>query len=140
MKLSSEKTGNSQRKGFILFPLAFFLVGYLLIFAILYPIAAPYIQTLSLVFDTKTPNFETDGENHLDLSSKPQEDDGTVALSEIAYPKEGDLWDRKVGSFITAVREGGKAPVPTSQILYNQAIIDGIIRSNACGHEVTIDL
>jgi len=94
MKLSSEKTGNSQRKGFILFPLAFFLVGYLLIFAILYPIAAPYIQTLSLVFDTKTPNFETNGENHLDLSSKPQEDDGTVALSEITYPKEGDLFAR----------------------------------------------
>ena len=32
------------------------------------------------------------------------------------------------------------APIPTSQILYNQAIIDGIIRSNACGHEVEIDL
>ena len=39
-------------------------------------------------------------------------------------PKAGDLWDRKVGSFITAVREGGEAPVPTSQIIKNQAIID----------------
>ena len=33
-----------------------------------------------------------------------------------------------------------EAPIPTSQIIYNQAIIDGIIRSNACGHEVEIEL
>ena len=55
-------------------------------------------------------------------------------------PEEGNLWDRKVGSFITAVREGGKAPVPTSQIIKNQAIIDGIMRSAACGREVEIVL
>ena len=94
MKLSSEKTRKCQRKGFILFPLAFFLVGYLLAFAALYSTVAPYLQTIGLVFDTKVPDFEADGENHLDLSSKPQEDDGTVALSEITYPKEGDLYAR----------------------------------------------
>jgi len=53
-------------------------------------------------------------------------------------PADGSLWDRKVGSFITAIREGGPAPVPTSQIIKNQAIIDGIMRSSALGREVEI--
>ena len=39
-----------------------------------------------------------------------------------------------------AVITGGKAPVPTSQILYNQAIIDGIFKSNESGHEVEINI
>lgn len=53
-------------------------------------------------------------------------------------PEDGDIWDRKVGSFITAVREGGTAPVPSSQIIKNQAIIDGIMRSSAINREVEI--
>jgi predicted dehydrogenase len=44
----------------------------------------------------------------------------------------------KIRSFLDAIREGGKAPVPTSQILYNQAILDGIARSAELGHEVEI--
>lgn len=52
----------------------------------------------------------------------------------------GDLFDKKIRSFIDAVMNGGSAPVPTSQILYNQAIIDGINRSAACGKEVEIEI
>ena len=48
------------------------------------------------------------------------------------------LWDHKIRSFINAIKTGGPAPVPTSQILYNQAIIDGIVKSAECGHEVEI--
>ena len=44
----------------------------------------------------------------------------------------------KVRAFVEAVQEGKPAPIPTSEIIYNQAIIDGIIRSNASGHEVEI--
>ena len=55
-------------------------------------------------------------------------------------PADGTLWDRKIGSFITAVKEGGKAPVPTSQIIRNQAIIDGIVRSSELGREVEINI
>ncbi len=55
-------------------------------------------------------------------------------------PADGNLWDRKVGSFIDAIRNGGRAPVPTSQIIRNQAIIDGIMRSAECGREVTIEI
>ena len=50
------------------------------------------------------------------------------------------LFYAKLRSFIDAINNGGTAPVPTSQIFYNQAIIDGIIRSAACGHEVEVDL
>ncbi|MGN1410182.1 MAG: Gfo/Idh/MocA family protein [Eubacteriales bacterium] len=52
---------------------------------------------------------------------------------------KGGLFDKKIRSFLDAVKTNGPAPVPTSQILYNQAIIDGINRSAACGHEVEIE-
>ena len=48
------------------------------------------------------------------------------------------LFDRKIRSFLDAVITGGKAPVPTSQIIYNQAILDGIGRSAKLGHEIEI--
>ena len=48
------------------------------------------------------------------------------------------LFDKKVRAFVDAVLTDGAAPIPTSQILYNQAIIDGIIRSSAQGKEVEI--
>ena len=48
--------------------------------------------------------------------------------------------DKKIRSFLTAVQTGGKAPVPSSQIFYNQAIIDGIMKSWRAGKEVDIVL
>ena len=53
---------------------------------------------------------------------------------------KSDMFYHKVRAFVDAVLTGGKAPIPTSEILYNQAIIDGIIRSAECGHEVETDL
>ncbi len=55
-------------------------------------------------------------------------------------PKSGSsgLFDKKIRSFLDAVKTNGPAPVPTSQILYNQAIIDGINKSAQCGHEIEI--
>ena len=50
------------------------------------------------------------------------------------------MFESKIRAFVDACFKGGPAPILTSQIIYNQAIIDGIIRSSACGHEVTIDL
>lgn len=55
-------------------------------------------------------------------------------------PEDGSLWDRKVGSFITAIREGGSAPVPTWQILRNQAILSGILESAKVGHELAVEI
>ncbi len=54
--------------------------------------------------------------------------------------EKGNLFEQKVRAFVDAVKNGTEAPIPTSQIIYNQAIIDGIIRSAACGHEVEIKL
>ena len=50
------------------------------------------------------------------------------------------LFYRKIRSFIDAIRCGGKAPVPSSEIIYNQAIIDGIVRSAELGREVEINI
>ncbi len=55
---------------------------------------------------------------------------------------EGDygLFDWKIRTFLDAAKNGGKAPVPSSEILYNQAIIDGIVRSSKLGREVAIEI
>lgn len=51
-----------------------------------------------------------------------------------------DLFYKKIRSFLDAVKEGGEAPVPTSQIIYNQAIIDGILKSSNLGREIEIEI
>jgi len=58
----------------------------------------------------------------------------------IIEPKGPGLFDKKIRSFLDAVINGTEAPVPTSQILYNQAIIDGICKSAAVGHEIEIKI
>ena len=52
----------------------------------------------------------------------------------------GHLWYGKIRSVLDAVKNGGTPPTPISQIIKNQAIIDGILRSNECGREVTIEI
>jgi len=51
--------------------------------------------------------------------------------------KEG-LFDLKIRTFLDACKNGTEAPVPSSSVLYNQAIIDGIARSAELGREVEI--
>ncbi len=53
-------------------------------------------------------------------------------------PETKDLWNRKIRSFLNAIITGGKAPVPSDEILYNQAILDGISKSSECGHEIEV--
>ena len=55
-------------------------------------------------------------------------------------PATTDLWDRKIRSFLNAIITGGKAPVPTDEIIYNQAILDGINRSSELGREIEIEI
>jgi predicted dehydrogenase len=78
-----------------------------------------------------------------DLILYKDDKDGKQVAEQI--PVEGNnvkmgMFESKIRAFVDACLTGGPAPIPTSQIIYNQAIIDGIIRSNACGHEVEIDL
>ena len=56
----------------------------------------------------------------------------------IIESKGPGLFDRKIRSFLDAVKNGTPAPVPTSQIIYNQAIIDHIVKSAEVGHEVEV--
>ena len=46
--------------------------------------------------------------------------------------------EQKIRSFLDAIKEGGTAPVPTSEILYNQAILDHIVKSAELGREVEV--
>ena len=63
----------------------------------------------------------------------------TETVIPIIEDKSGSsLFDKKIRSFCDAVKNGGTAPVPSSQILYNQAIIDGIAKSAEAGREVEI--
>ncbi len=69
----------------------------------------------------------------------------TVAGEEIEYEvdmkhDDVDNFYKKIRLFIDAVKENGSAPVPSSQILYNQAIIDGIAKSARLGKEITLDI
>lgn len=60
----------------------------------------------------------------------------------IIHAKSGapSLFDMKIRSFLDACKNGTPAPVPTSEILYNQAIIDGIAKSHAAGKEIEIEI
>lgn len=55
-------------------------------------------------------------------------------------PSKVDLFDAKIRSFLDACKNGTEAPVPSWQILYNQAIIDGIAKSAQKGREIEIEI
>jgi predicted dehydrogenase len=48
------------------------------------------------------------------------------------------LFDKKIRSFLDATLTNGPAPVPSNQILYNQAILDGIAKSASIGREIEV--
>ncbi len=58
----------------------------------------------------------------------------------IPLQPNNDLWQGKIRSFLDASKNGTAAPVPSSQILYNQAILDGIAKSSELGREITLDV
>ncbi|WP_028610198.1 Gfo/Idh/MocA family protein [Paenibacillus harenae] len=51
-----------------------------------------------------------------------------------------NLFDEKVKDFVNAIQYNRPAPIDGGEILYNQAIIDGVLRSAASKREVTIEL
>ena len=46
----------------------------------------------------------------------------------------------KIRSFLDAVKNGGEAPIPSKEIIINQAIIDGINKSSELGKEITVEI
>lgn len=55
-------------------------------------------------------------------------------------PADPELFYKKLRSFVDSIKEGGTATVPSSEIVINQAIIDGLVRSAKEGKEVTIEI
>ena len=53
---------------------------------------------------------------------------------------EANIFDLKIRSFLDAHKNGTPAPVPTSQILYNQAILSGIATSSDLGREIELQI
>ncbi|MEK3734851.1 MULTISPECIES: Gfo/Idh/MocA family protein [unclassified Paenibacillus] len=51
-----------------------------------------------------------------------------------------NVFEEKIKDFVDAVREGKPAPIPGEQILRNQAILDGILRSSLAKKEVEIEI
>ena len=55
-------------------------------------------------------------------------------------PATENIFDLKIRSFLDAHKNGTPAPVPTSQILYNQAILSGIATSSDLGREIQLEI
>jgi predicted dehydrogenase len=51
---------------------------------------------------------------------------------------DGDPFPKKIRGFVDAVITNGPEPIPAGEIIYNQAICDGIYRSAKLGREVEI--
>ncbi len=58
----------------------------------------------------------------------------------IPEDKSSTLFDKKIRSFLDACKGIGPVPVPTSQIIYNQAILSGIADSSRIGKEIEINI
>lgn len=62
-------------------------------------------------------------------------------LTETVIPQKESTpnrFEKKCRAFIDAILTDGPSPIPADEILYNQAIVDGILRSSQLGHEVEI--
>lgn len=58
----------------------------------------------------------------------------------ILEDKSKGLFYQKIRSFLDAIKNNDQAPVPSSQIIYNQAILDGIVKSSDLGREIEINI
>lgn len=71
-----------------------------------------------------------------DLLDKPVE----TVIPLLKNPDGVTTVDGKVRSFLDACKNGTPAPIPSDEIIYNQAIIDGIVKSSKLGREVEINI
>lgn len=63
----------------------------------------------------------------------------TLPMAPDRRPDQPTLWDMKIRTFLDACLGLRTTPVPIEEILYNQAIVDGIVRSSDLGHEIELD-
>ena len=72
---------------------------------------------------------------HIDSEVLP-----TIPFNAYEGARPINMWYGKMRSFVDALHTGGPAPVPGEEILYNQAICDGIYRSSKLKREVEIEI
>ncbi|WP_367924627.1 Gfo/Idh/MocA family protein [uncultured Ruthenibacterium sp.] len=67
---------------------------------------------------------------------------GQQVQTVLPYEEEdtGELFYKKIRAFLNAVKSGSPAPVPSREMLYNQAIVDAIQRSAELGREVQVEI
>lgn len=99
----------------------------------------------SLILGTKgglrIPSTECWNGYGLDRPLVYYHDVGGAQVETVIPPKEsnaGRIFYEKVRAFLDAVQTGAPSPISSRQILYNQAILDGISRSAELGREVEI--
>lgn len=69
-----------------------------------------------------------------------QQTETVIPVIESEEPIFAGLFDKKIRSFLDAVKNGTEPPVSSAQIIYNQAIIDGIAKSAELGREIEISI
>jgi predicted dehydrogenase len=62
----------------------------------------------------------------------------TIPFNAYEGDKPVEAWPAKIRGFVDAIHTNGPAPIPGDEILYNQAICDGIYRSSQLNKEVEI--
>ena len=65
---------------------------------------------------------------------------GKMVEVDIPKTKCPNLFYQKLRSFVDSIKNGGEATIPSSQIVINQAIIDGIVKSSQLGKEIAIEI
>ncbi len=65
---------------------------------------------------------------------------GKMVEVDIPKTKCPNLFYQKLRSFVDSIKNDGVATIPSSQIVINQAIIDGIVKSSQLGKEIAIEI
>jgi predicted dehydrogenase len=66
--------------------------------------------------------------------------DPTIPFNAYSPHPVKDVFAAKIRDFVDAIKTNGPAPIPGEEIIYNQAICDGIYRSSKLKREVEIEI
>ncbi len=96
----------------------------------------------TLIFGTKgglrIPSTECWGGSTGGPMTIYHEVDGKQVETIVPELPHDNLFALKIRAFLDAIKNGAPVPAPTSEILYNQAILDAVMRSNKLGREVEV--
>lgn len=85
----SRRYKKSYRKNFIILPITFFILGYLVLFVAFAPVISPLSSVLDLVFLDKPVNFSSDYASLFSSSQTPNQSSDEIKASELTLPEFG---------------------------------------------------